>query len=85
MGDGHFGWPEVAPFDAIVVTAAPDRLPSMLLEQLALNGRLVVPVGPPDGVQRLEKWIRRTTNNDPAAFERTYILNVQFVPMQSSM
>jgi protein-L-isoaspartate(D-aspartate) O-methyltransferase len=82
--DGQLGWPEVAPFDAIVVTAAPDRLPPILLEQLAINGRLVVPIGPPDGVQRLERWIRRAAHNDPSAFECTTILNVQFVPLQSS-
>jgi protein-L-isoaspartate(D-aspartate) O-methyltransferase len=83
--DGQLGWPEVAPFDAIVVTAAPDRLPSILLEQLVVNGRLVVPVGPPDGVQRLERWIRRTAHNEASAFECTYVLNVQFVPLQSSV
>jgi len=84
VGDGLFGWPEVAPFDAIIVTAAPERLPSRLLEQSAINGRLVVPVGPPDGVQRLERWIRRSTRNDASAFEVTHVLNVQFVPLQSS-
>ncbi len=85
IADGQLGWPEAAPFDAIVVTAAPDRLPSILLEQLAVNGRLVVPVGPPDGVQRLERWVRRAAHNDPSAFECTYVLSVQFVPLQSSV
>jgi protein-L-isoaspartate(D-aspartate) O-methyltransferase len=44
-GDGWVGWPEAAPFDAILVTAAPPRVPAALLDQLAMGGRLVVPVG----------------------------------------
>ena len=45
VGDGALGWPEDAPFDAIIVTAAPERLPQMLVEQLAPGGRLVAPIG----------------------------------------
>jgi protein-L-isoaspartate(D-aspartate) O-methyltransferase len=45
IGDGYAGWPEQAPFDAIVLTAAPPRIPPPLLEQLAVGGRLVAPVG----------------------------------------
>lgn len=45
QGDGALGWPEGAPFDAVIVTAAPERLPSALVEQLKRGGRLVVPVG----------------------------------------
>jgi protein-L-isoaspartate(D-aspartate) O-methyltransferase len=44
-GDGYRGWPEHAPFDAIIVTAAPERIPQPLLDQLAPNGRMVIPVG----------------------------------------
>ncbi len=44
-GDGYAGWPERAPFDAVIVTAAPDHVPQPLVEQLAIGGRLVVPVG----------------------------------------
>lgn len=45
VGDGHLGWPEAAPFDAILVAAAPSEIPEALIQQLAPGGRLVVPVG----------------------------------------
>ncbi len=52
-GDGFFGWPEHAPFDAIIVTAAAERIPVRLIEQLAKGGRLIMPVGPVETSQRL--------------------------------
>jgi protein-L-isoaspartate(D-aspartate) O-methyltransferase len=73
-GDGYRGWPEQAPFDAIVVTAAPDHVPKPLLEQLEVGGRLVIPVG--DTFQEL---IRITRGAD--GFERESLFPVRFVPM----
>ena len=58
QGDGYFGWPEHSPFDAIIVTAAPDHLPSPLVEQLTRNGRMVIPIGPPGGYQTLWKFVK---------------------------
>ncbi len=59
QADGFYGWEEYAPFDAIIVTAAPDHLPPPLVEQLADNGRLVIPIGPPGWTQTLWKFIKQ--------------------------
>jgi len=58
QGDGYYGWPEYAPFDAIIVTAAPDHLPAPLAEQLADSGRLVIPIGPAGLYQSLWKFVK---------------------------
>lgn len=58
QGDGYYGWPEEAPFDAIIVTAAPDHLPQPLVQQLKEGGRLVIPIGPPGGYQTLWKFVK---------------------------
>jgi protein-L-isoaspartate(D-aspartate) O-methyltransferase len=57
-GDGYQGWPEKAPFDAILVTAAASQVPPALAAQLKEGGRLVIPLGPPYGAQTLVKWRR---------------------------
>jgi len=74
IGDGYRGWPEAAPFDAIIVTAAPLDVPPALVAQLRLGGRLVVPVG--RYVQNLIR-LRRTEK----VLERENLLPVRFVPM----
>ncbi|HOT91300.1 MAG TPA: protein-L-isoaspartate(D-aspartate) O-methyltransferase [Anaerolineae bacterium] len=58
LGDGYYGWPEFAPYDGIIVTAAPEETPPALLEQLADGGRLVIPTGPRHGYQTLWKIIK---------------------------
>jgi protein-L-isoaspartate(D-aspartate) O-methyltransferase len=77
IGDGYLGWPEVAPFDAILVTAAPETVPSPLIEQLKVGGKLVIPVGPEDRVQSLQVLEKRPDG----AVSRTHVLPVQFVPL----
>jgi protein-L-isoaspartate(D-aspartate) O-methyltransferase len=74
VGDGYRGWPEAAPFDAIVVTAAPAHVPPPLIEQLREGGRLVLPVG--RFSQDLVR-IRRT----PKGLKKENLLPVRFVPM----
>jgi protein-L-isoaspartate(D-aspartate) O-methyltransferase len=83
-GDGYAGWPEAAPFDVIVVTAAPEHVPRPLLEQLAGGGRLVIPIGPERDVQRLELHERKAPGLDADAFDRTILMAVRFVPFLGS-
>jgi protein-L-isoaspartate(D-aspartate) O-methyltransferase len=73
-GDGYVGWPEEAPFDAILVTAAPPRIPQPLLDQLADGGHLVAPVG--EDIQHLTVVTRAADN-----LNRRVVLPVRFVPM----
>lgn len=74
IGDGYQGWPEAAPFDAILVTAAPDHVPKPLLDQLKVGGKLVIPVG--DYYQELEVITKKATGID-----REKVIPVRFVPM----
>jgi len=79
QGDGYFGWEAVAPFDAIVVTAAPDHLPQPLVGQLKEGGHIVIPIGPPGGYQSL--W--RFTRVD-GELEAENLGGVRFVPLTGS-
>jgi len=74
--DGSWGWPDYAPFDGIIVTAAPEQLPSALLEQLAVGGRLVIPVGAKGGEQILKRVTRSAEGYDEEELEL-----VSFVPL----
>ncbi len=80
IGDGYRGWPEAAPFDVILVTAAPERVPQPLLDQLAVGGRLIIPVGPQSLGQDLERWTRLREGRGREAFRVERLLGVRFVP-----
>lgn len=73
-GDGYAGWPEEAPFDAIILTAAPAEIPAPLIEQLAVGGRLLAPVG--EEAQELV-----LVSRDREGLEQRSLIRVRFVPM----
>ena len=75
QGDGYKGWPEHAPFDIIIVTAAPDRIPEPLIEQLAEEGRMVIPVGAAMGIQELLLLEKKN-----GKLKRSRLSFVRFVP-----
>src|SRR3989442_1481276 len=75
VGDGYRGWPEAAPFDAIIVTAAPDHVPPVLLDQLREGGRMVLPLG--RGYEQDLIKVRRTGKG----LKQEVLLPVRFVPM----
>jgi protein-L-isoaspartate(D-aspartate) O-methyltransferase len=75
VGDGYEGWPDVAPFDAIIVTCAPDKVPQPLTQQLKENGRMIVPVG-----SGMEQQLFLLEKKD-GQLAQTAILPVRFVPM----
>ena len=77
IGDGYKGWPEKAPFDAIVVTAAAPRVPDALVAQLKPGGRMVIPVGPDGAVQELRLIVKTPAGK----IEQKAILPVRFVPL----
>ena len=74
-GNGYLGWPDEAPFDAIVVTAAPDEIPQVLVAQLAIDGKMVIPVG----VKGRQEMMVITRTETGIVKRRT--LPVRFVPM----
>lgn len=78
-GDGSLGWPEQAPFDTVLATAAPSEVPVPLVAQLARGGRMVIPVGPLGGPQELLRIRRSRHPGELPLVER--LLPVRFVPM----
>ena len=76
IGDGFQGWEEHAPYDAVIVTAAPENIPSALIDQLAEGGRMIIPVGPTGGIQELVLGVK-----EKGTFTRKDVLSVRFVPM----
>lgn len=76
-GDGWLGWPEAAPFDGIIVTAAAPRIPEPLVDQLKIGGRLVIPVGRPDAVQQLAVYEKAPSGE----LLGRHHLPVRFVPV----
>ncbi len=79
QADGYWGWEEYAPFDAIIVTAAPDHVPQPLVNQLADGGKMVIPIGPPGGYQSL--WVLERRGEE---ILRTNWGGVSFVPLTRS-
>ncbi len=77
IGDGYAGWPEHAPFDAIIVTAAPDDVPQPLIDQLAVGGRMVIPVGEEFEVQTLRLFIKEADG----VLTVKNVIPVRFVPL----
>jgi protein-L-isoaspartate(D-aspartate) O-methyltransferase len=76
FSDGKWGWPTQAPFDAIIVTAAPEIIPDDLLQQLKMGGRMVVPVGSHKGIQQLLQ-----ITHTASGFKERWIESVSFVPL----
>jgi protein-L-isoaspartate(D-aspartate) O-methyltransferase len=74
-GDGYKGWPSLAPFDAIIVTAAPEKVPQTLIDQLKIGGCIVIPVG--DKLQELQLITKSSSNK----IKRKTVIPVRFVPM----
>jgi protein-L-isoaspartate(D-aspartate) O-methyltransferase len=77
IGDGYAGWPEKAPFDGIVVTAAAPEVPPALVAQLKPGGRMVIPVGGTDHVQYLKLLVKRADGG----YDEKRVLPVRFVPL----
>jgi len=74
-GDGTAGWPEHAPFDAVIVTAAPQSIPQPLVDQLAVGGRMILPVG------KFFQELMLIKRNPDGKIEKESLIPVRFVPM----
>lgn len=75
-GDGYAGWPEQAPFDAVIVTCAPDHIPTPLVNQVKEGGRMIIPVGERFGVQKLLRLTKKE-----GIMHQEEVLDVRFVPL----
>ncbi|MFP4345655.1 MAG: protein-L-isoaspartate(D-aspartate) O-methyltransferase [Anaerolineales bacterium] len=75
LGSGHLGWPEYAPYQGIIATAAPPRIPPALIEQLDEGGNMIIPVGPQGGYQTLWKIMKRD-----GQIQKVDLGGVAFVP-----
>jgi protein-L-isoaspartate(D-aspartate) O-methyltransferase len=78
VGDGWYGWPEAAPFDAMLIKESATHVPPPLLAQLRPGGRMVIPLGPPDG----EQWLTLVTRRADGATGEHEVLPVRFAPFQ---
>ncbi len=78
-GNGYKGWPEEAPFDAIIITAAPETIPQALVDQLKTGGTMILPVGQSSSTQQLKKVVKKSKG-----IRQTKLLPVRFVPMIKS-
>jgi len=75
IGDGYKGWPQHAPFDGIVVTAAPEQIPPPLKAQLKEGGRMIIPVGPKNNIQQLQ-----VIEKENGKLKKRTVMSVRFVP-----
>jgi protein-L-isoaspartate(D-aspartate) O-methyltransferase len=76
IGDGYKGWPEKAPFDAVIVTCAPERIPEALVQQLNDGGRMIIPVGKAGAIQELVRAVKKK-----GKLKKKEVMRVRFVPM----
>jgi len=76
IGDGYKGWPEKAPFNAVIVTCAPEKIPRPLIDQLAEGGRMIIPVGEKRSIQKLV-----LLKKEKGMIIKKAVMNVLFVPM----
>lgn len=84
-GDGYYGWQEHAPYDAVLVAAAPTNVPERLIQQLRPGGRMVIPVGGSEQNLLLIRKGLRADENSMQSLETTEIIPVRFVPMTSGL
>ncbi len=84
-GNGYYGWPEHAPYDAMLVAAAPADVPKRLIQQLGAGGRMVIPVGSSEQNLLLIRKGLQTDENSAASLETTEIIPVRFVPMTGKL